>query len=235
VPANADERGTLGPMFDAIAPAYDRLNGDLSLGIDRLWRRRLVAGVLKEHPQTLLDLATGTGDVAIALAAALPSLRVTGLDFSSAMLDLARPKAEAAGVSERIALVPGDAAALPFPDAGFDAVTVAFGVRNFPDRLAALSEMSRVLVPGGSVHILEFDYPKNPLWRAAYTAWSRVVIPPLGGLVSGQRAAYRYLTASIRAFSSEVDLPRELLAAGFTVTADASLSGGIARLLTAHK
>lgn len=168
-------------MFDRIAPTYDVLNHTLSANIDRLWRRRVVRCVAAGAPRRILDLATGTGDLALALARAVPGAQVLGLDLSEGMLDGARRKAVAAGLDARVLLERGDAEHLALADASVDAVTVAFGVRNFGDLECGLREMARVLKPGGRAVVLEFSTPRNPLFRTLYGWYNRRVLPLVGG------------------------------------------------------
>jgi demethylmenaquinone methyltransferase / 2-methoxy-6-polyprenyl-1,4-benzoquinol methylase len=217
-------------MFGRIAPRYDLLNRILSFGIDRAWRREAVAAVAVGAPQRVLDVATGTGDVALLLARALPGATVTGVDFSEPMLALARQKAARAAGAEladagrlRLALADAgrlrfqhaDALALPFPDASFDAVTVAYGVRNFADVAAGLREMRRVLVPGGRIAVLEFPPPDGRFTGTALRWYGRTVMPTLGRWLSGDPHAYAYLPASTSAFLAPERLADALRAARF--------------------
>ena len=156
-------------MFDSIAPRYDLLNHLLSFGVDRLWRRRMVGVVAAGTPAAILDVAAGTGDVAVALARRLPAARITGIDLSGEMLAVGRGKVARRGLCDRIELVQGDAEQLPFPDGTFDAVTIGFGIRNFGSIEAGLAEAFRVLRPGGRLCILECSTPRGrcfgPLYR----------------------------------------------------------------------
>ena len=222
-------------MFDNIAPTYDTLNHTLSAGIDRRWRRRTVRIVSRGCPQRVLDVATGTGDLAIALACALPQCRVTGVDLSEGMLALAREKARQAGLDERIDFRTGDAERLEAADGEFDAVTVAFGVRNFGDLTAGLREMLRVLRRGGTVAVLELSIPGNPIIRWLYGLYSRTVMPLLGGAVSRDRAAYRYLPESVEEFPSPERFVEIMAGAGFADCKYKSLTFGTARIYLARK
>jgi demethylmenaquinone methyltransferase/2-methoxy-6-polyprenyl-1,4-benzoquinol methylase len=191
-----------GAMFDGIAARYDLLNRLISLGMDKLWRRALVSAAAPPDgfaAGRVLDVATGTADVAIALARRYDALRVTGLDPSPGMLAVGAEKLGAHGLRERVELVEGDGQALPFDDAHFDAVTIAFGIRNVPDRALALREMARVTRPGGRVAVLELAEPRGGLTAPAARLYVHRVVPILGRLLSG-RAAYEYLQASIGAF-----------------------------------
>lgn len=217
-------------MFDRIAPKYDLLNHTLSANIDRLWRRRVVREVRRAHPQRILDLATGTGDLAIALAQRLPAARVLGIDLSEQMLDVAREKIVRRGLEERIALDCGDAERLELADGAVDVVTVAFGVRNFENLEAGLREMARVVKSGGRVVILEFSTPRNRLFRWLYETYSFRLLPRIGGAVARDRRAYEYLPASIAEFPAPERFLALLSAAGFHDCRARSLSGGIARI-----
>ncbi len=222
-------------MFGRIAGRYDLLNHVLSMSIDRLWRRRTVRLVAARAPRRVLDVATGTGDLALALARALPEARITGLDLSEGMLAAARGKVAARGLSGRIELVQGDAERLAWPDATFDAVTVAFGVRNFGDLERGLSELARVLRPGGQLAVLEFSRPDNPLFRRLYEFYSGRILPRIGGLLSRDKRAYEYLPASVGAFPPPEDFLAMLRAAGLADCTARSQSFGIARIYTARR
>ncbi|MDE7123752.1 MAG: bifunctional demethylmenaquinone methyltransferase/2-methoxy-6-polyprenyl-1,4-benzoquinol methylase UbiE [Alistipes sp.] len=222
-------------MFDGIAARYDLLNHVLSMDVDRLWRRRAVRQVAAVAPRRILDVATGTGDLAIALARALPGARVTGVDLSEGMLAGAREKVAARGLSDRIELVQGDAERLEWADGTFDAVTVAFGVRNFGDLEAGLRELVRVLRPGGRLVVLEFSRPRNRLFRALYEGYSRHILPRIGGLVSRDRRAYEYLPASVGAFPPPAEFLAMLRAAGLHDGTARSQSFGIAQIYTASR
>ena len=222
-------------MFDNIAPTYDTLNHTLSAGIDRWWRRRTVRMVGRRSPRRVLDLATGTGDLAIALARAIPQCEVTGVDLSEGMLRYAREKAAKAGLDDRMTFACGDAERLEFDDGRFDAVTVAFGVRNFGDIAAGLREICRVLRSGGEVAILELSIPKNRIIRWLYGLYSHSVMPLLGGAVSRDRAAYRYLPESVEEFPSPEKFLNILAEGGFTGCKYKSLTFGTARIYLASK
>lgn len=217
-------------MFDRIAPTYDKLNHTLSVGIDRLWRLRTVRHVRRAHPARILDVATGTGDLAIAMARRIPGVQVLGIDLSERMLDAARCKVTALGLDERVLLDVGDAEHLPLSDASVDVATVAFGVRNFGDLEAGLAELARVVKPGGRVVILEFSTPSNRLFRAFYEFYSSRILPRIGGLVSKDRRAYEYLPASVREFPSPKEFLAMLARAGFGKCRARSQSFGIAQI-----
>jgi len=203
-----------GDMFNRIAKNYDRLNRIISMGFDQGWRRKLVAAATATDGALFLDLATGTADVALALAKKQPEARVVGLDPSFGMLDVGRDKVGLRGLSERVSLIEGDAQALPFEDSAFDAITMSFGIRNVPDRDSALREMCRVLKPGGIVAILELGEPRKGL-LAPLARWHvHHVVPWLGAWLSGE-AEYRYLHESIAAFPTPDAFLKRIEAAGF--------------------
>lgn len=192
-------------MFDGIAGDYDRLNHIMSLGIDRSWRRRAIKEIVSRGAaQEILDIACGTGDFSIAIARAMaPGSHVTGLDLSEGMLAVMRAKLAAAGLEGRVACVQGDSEALPYAGASFDCVTIAFGIRNFEHRETALREILRVLKPGGKLVILELSVPSNPVIRWGYNLYFTRILPLIGGKISGDKAAYRYLPASVLNFPSK--------------------------------
>ena len=197
----ADRRGAaVERMFSAIAPRYDFLNRLLSAGRDRAWRRAAVQEAGVPRGGRLLDVCAGTADVAMEAARQFPDARIEGVDFSPPMIALGQAKVARAGLAERIRLQVAPAEALPYPDDTFDAATVAFGLRNIPDRLQGLREMLRVLRPGGRAVVLEFTTPPNPLFRGLYLWYFRRVLPRIGRLVSGHRSAYDYLPASVAEF-----------------------------------
>ncbi len=191
------KRVQIARAFDALARRYDPLNRVLSLGLDTGWRRRALSLLREAPPARLLDAATGTADFALLAARLFPAARITGIDVSEGMLEKARRKVSAAGLSGRIALRAGDALALPFPEASFDAVTAAFGVRNFEDIAAGFSEMRRVLVPGGRAVILELSEPETFPLRQLHHLYLRHWIPFVGRMLTGRTREYAYLPASI--------------------------------------
>jgi demethylmenaquinone methyltransferase/2-methoxy-6-polyprenyl-1,4-benzoquinol methylase len=237
VPDKSPDR--IAGMFDAIAPRYDLLNRILSAGIDRRWRARAIASLQLTGRETLLDVCTGTADVALeargnAAAGEGPgrAARVLGVDFAGAMLALGRRKVAAAGQSGRIALVRGDAMRLPAPSGSADAATVAFGIRNVQRPEAALLEMARVLRPGGRLAILEFGVPRIPGLRAAYLWYFTHVLPRIGRLISGHTGAYSYLPASVGTFPPPSDVVTSLRQAGFDDVRAVPLTFGIVYLYT---
>lgn len=222
-------------MFNRIAPNYDRLNHIMSMNIDRGWRKRGVALVREAHPKAILDLATGTADLAIYMAQQMPEARVVGLDLSTEMLEVGRRKVAEAALAKQIELKEGDAEALPFSDETFDVVTVAFGVRNFANLPLSLREMHRVLRGGGRVMILELSTPQNPLVKACYECYAFRFLPWIGGIISKDKPAYHYLPASIRAFHRPDQVVEMMREAGFSAVAKERKCFGIAHIYTAVK
>lgn len=202
-------------MFDNIAPKYDLLNHTLSMNIDRIWRRRVVRIVCRSRPHRILDVATGTGDLAIEMARRIRDVHVLGVDLSEKMLDVARCKVAARGLDERVVLDVGDAEHLRVSDASVDVVTVAFGVRNFGDLEAGLREMARTIKPGGKVVILEFSRPRNRLFRVLYEFYTYKILPRIGGMVSKDKRAYEYLPASVGEFPAPAEFMSMMERAGF--------------------
>lgn len=222
-------------MFDRIAPTYDMLNHTLSLNIDRLWRRRVVRLVRRFAPRRILDVATGTGDLAIAMARRIRGTQVLGVDLSEGMLDIARRKVAEAGLNGRVVLDAGDAERLSVSDSAVDVATVAFGVRNFGDLDAGLRDIARTLREGGRIVILEFSTPRNPLARAFYGFWNRRVLPRVGGMVSRDRKAYEYLPESIGEFPAPERFLEMMSRAGFRNCKARSQSFGIAHIYVGEK
>jgi demethylmenaquinone methyltransferase/2-methoxy-6-polyprenyl-1,4-benzoquinol methylase len=216
-------------MFSAIAPTYDLLNRVLSLGVDRRWRRALV-GHLPAGPVRVLDLACGTADVALEAARARPEACIAGADFTFEMLRAARPKIAAAGQGGRITLQNASAEDLPYLDETFDAVTMAFGIRNVVAREQALGEIHRVLKIGGEALILDFSLPPNPVVRTLYGFYFHRLLPLVGGLVSGSFAAYRYLPASVQGFPPREVFARMMEEQGFSAVSRRDFTLGVATL-----
>jgi demethylmenaquinone methyltransferase/2-methoxy-6-polyprenyl-1,4-benzoquinol methylase len=216
-------------MFSAIAPTYDLLNRLLSFGVDARWRRNLVAHLPAEGPR-VLDLACGTGDVALEAALARRGSLVCGVDFSLPMLRRARTKSAQQGLANRILLQNASAEDLPFRSAAFDAVTMAFGIRNVVRRERALGEIFRVLKPGGRALILDFSLPPNPLIRAAYGFYFRRLLPLVGGLISGNFAAYRYLPESVAEFPPRQEFVHSMEGQGYAEVGWEDLTLGVATL-----
>ncbi|MBR2147067.1 MAG: bifunctional demethylmenaquinone methyltransferase/2-methoxy-6-polyprenyl-1,4-benzoquinol methylase UbiE [Muribaculaceae bacterium] len=202
-------------MFDSIAPAYDFMNRAMTMGIDRWWRRVAVRMVGKTHPRRILDVATGTGDFAIGLYNGAMPEGVVGIDLSQGMLDVARKKIAKRGLSKAITVQQGDCLALPFDDASFDAVTVAFGVRNFEHLLQGYQQMHRVLRPDGVLCVIELSTPRNRVVRWFYDLYTLHIIPWFGALKSHDKSAYRYLPQSIAAVPQGEDMLAIMREAGF--------------------
>lgn len=229
-PAASEPRGGSGEMFDAIAPRYDLLNRLLSLGVDQRWRRLLVQRLQLKPDALVLDHATGTADLAILIARSVPSVRVIGIDPSTEMLRVGRTKVEAAGLSTRISLQTGQAEDLSSIAAqSIDAVSMAFGIRNVPDRPRALREMARVTRPGGRIAILELSEPQGGLLGPLARLHVHQIVPWLGGLLSGRRE-YRYLQRSIAAFPPPEVFAESMRASGIRVESVEPLTFGVCHL-----
>ncbi len=223
-------------MFDNIAPTYDRLNHILSFNIDKLWRRRVVRIIRKSNPDMVMDMATGTGDLAIAMARRIKDVRILGIDLSEEMLAVARQKIEREGVSDRIEVKKGDAENLTFVDSEtMDAATVAFGVRNFENLEKGLAEIYRTLRTGGKLIVLEFSIPRNPLVRWVYAQYSHRLLPRIGAMLSKDRQAYDYLPDSVEEFPSPERFAEILRGVGFSDIKARSQSFGIAHIYEATK
>jgi len=219
-------------MFGRIARRYDLANRLLSGGIDLWWRRRLVGAVTRQKPADILDLATGSGDVAFALSHKVLSVNmITGMDFCQPMLDEANAKLQriAPSAHPNVKFQHGDGMNLPLPDHSFDAVTISFGLRNMPDRHRSLCEMRRVLRPGGRMYVLEFSQPDR-WFKPFYLFYLRYILPLIAGVVTGDRAAYIYLNESIELFPDRKALTAEISAAGFTSIQATGLTFGIVAL-----
>ncbi len=231
-PYNTDQtkKEEVREMFDRIAPRYDLLNHTLSMNIDRIWRRHVVREVRRAAPRRILDVATGTGDLAIEMARRIDGVQVLAVDLSEQMLSVARRKVEARGLDGRIVLDRGDAEHLTAGDASVDVATVAFGVRNFGDLEAGLRELFRVVRPGGRVVILEFSTPRNRIFRSLYEFYSYRILPRIGGMVSHDRQAYAYLPASVGEFPAPDRFLAMMEAAGFRRCRARSQSFGIAQI-----
>lgn len=223
-------------MFDGIAPSYDRLNHLLSLGVDRLWRKRSLKAIVDGTQQQILDVACGTGDSTITIAAAAaPGSGVTGVDISEGMMSLLMRKAAREGVHDRIRLLRADAEALPFDEAAFHRVNCAFGVRNFERKDLALSEFHRVLKPGGKAVVLELSVPDKRFLRRLYDLYFLHVLPWVGGVISGNKAAYRYLPASVHAFPAPESFCDLMQDAGFSDVYFKSFTFGLCRMYVGTK
>lgn len=222
-------------MFAGIATRYDLANHLLSGGIDFYWRRRLVRMVAACHPQTVLDLATGSGDVAFALQKELPAdCRITGMDFCQPMLDQAEEKKIKFASPANLQFALGDCMNLPVESNSVDAVTIAFGVRNFEDRHRGLREIHRVLKPGGSLFVLEFSQPVKA-FRPFYYFYLKTLLPFLAGITTGRKDAYHYLADTIEGFPDKITLSRQLESAGFNQVRAIGLTFSIVAIHHAHK
>ena len=222
-------------MFDNIAPAYDQLNHTLSWGIDKSWRKKAINWLKPFQPQRMMDVATGTGDFAIQACRVLNPKELIGTDISEGMMNVGRQKVKDAGLEGRISFAKEDCTALTFPDNRFDAITVAFGVRNFEDLDKGLREMHRVLDTDGKLVILELSEPDWFPMKQLYALYSKVVIPTLGKLLSKDRSAYTYLPQSIKAFPQGEVMKEIILKAGFREANFKRLTLGICTLYTATK
>ena len=223
-------------MFDNIAPTYDRLNHIMSMNVDKLWRRHALKEIVDGTPQRILDVACGTGDSTVSIAkAAAEGSEIIGADISEGMMALVKGKAEKAGVSGRISLQVADGEALPYGDGAFDRVTCAFGIRNFEHKEKGLSEFLRVLKPGGKAVILELSVPQNRLVRGAYDLYFLHILPRIGGAVSGDRAAYRYLPASVHHFPAPKEFCRMMEAAGFRAVRCRTFTFGLCRMYVGER
>ena len=223
-------------MFDAIARRYDRLNHLLSAGLDRRWRRQAIAALAPPPGARVLDVCTGTADLAIAACRAdSPPRTVVGVDFAGAMLEIGRGKVQASGLGRRLRLVRGDACRLPCAPSTVDAATVGFGIRNVVDPVQAVREIARVLRPGGRLAILEFGEPRLPVVRGVYLWYFRHVLPRVGAWLSRHGDAYAYLPESVQAFLGPDALAAVLRDCGFDRVRVVPLALGIVRLYVADK
>ena len=227
-------------MFDSIAPDYDRLNHLMSMNVDKGWRRKALRRIVDTAgPLEVLDLACGTGDFSLAIARRMDrrgvSGHVAGVDLSDGMLAVMKEKVAAAGLSERISMAQGDGENLPFPDGTFDRVTIAFGIRNFEHREEGLREMRRVLKPGGRLVILELSVPENRIVRGFYNLYFLHILPWIGGRISGDKAAYNYLPASVVKFPGRKAFMATMADCGFSDVRHRAFSLGICRMYTGEK
>jgi demethylmenaquinone methyltransferase/2-methoxy-6-polyprenyl-1,4-benzoquinol methylase len=222
-------------MFNSIAGKYDFLNRFLSAGIDIRWRKKALSHLISIKPKLILDVATGTADVAIMSLNLLHPDKITGIDISDGMLEVGRDKVKKLGVQEKITLLNGDSEAINFSDNTFDAVTVAFGVRNFQNLEKGLSEILRVLKPGGKLVVLEFSKPKMPLVSTIYNLYMKFITPGVGKLFSSNRDAYKYLDASIQKFPEGKQFTTVLDQVGFKGSYQKKMSLGICSIYGAIK
>lgn len=221
-------------MFNNIAPKYDFLNRFLSAGIDKKWRRRAIKELSKEQPKTILDVATGTADFAIEALKTNPD-KIIGIDISARMLEIGREKITQKSLSNKIELILGDSEYLPFQNDTFDAVTVAFGVRNFENLTQGLTEILRVLKPNGTLLVLEFSNPRKFPVKQFYRFYSKYILPTVGWLVSRDKAAYTYLPESIKAFPDGENFLNICTSVGYNETRWIPLTMGICSVYIAKK
>ena len=221
-------------MFDGIADNYDSLNRVISMGIDKSWRRKLVAMASNKNPKTIVDVATGTGDLAIALTS-IPSATITGIDIAVEMLEIGKQKINQRKLDRKINMIVGDAESLPVADNTVDVVTVAFGVRNFGDLHKGLSEIYRILKPEGLLFVLETSVPKNLFFRIGYKIYSSLFLPLVGRLFSSDKNAYSYLSDSAAAFPYGEVFNNKLRKVGFTRVQDHPQTFGVVTIYQGTK
>lgn len=228
-------------MFDDISGDYDHLNHLMSMNVDKSWRRRALKHIIcrGDGPLVILDIACGTGDFSVAIARKMKKSgtlgHVTGLDLSEGMIKVMDSKIEALGLGDMVSTCLGDGENLPYPDGSFDRVTIAFGIRNFEDRLKGLKEMCRVLNSGGRLIVLELSVPRNPVLRWFYKLYFLHLLPAIGGAVSGNKGAYKYLPASVLDFPAPGAFMETIRKAGFGKVFTKSYTLGICRLFVAEK
>lgn len=225
----------VGEMFDKIAFRYDFLNSFLSAGIDRGWRKKAIRTLLPFHPQNILDVATGTGDFAFESYKILKPAKITGIDISNGMLEIGRKKVEKAGLQNVITLEQGDSEAISFADNSFDAVTVAFGVRNFENLEKGLTEIKRVLKPGGRIVVLELTRPSAPVIKEFYHLYMKYITPAIGRLISKNNDAYQYLNESVERFPEKQSFINILNQLGYRNAFYQTLTLGICSIYCAEK
>lgn len=233
--SNQSKKEQVAGMFDDIAFRYDFLNRALSGGMDIIWRKRALAKLKDIGPQRLLDVATGTADVAIMASRLLKPSSIIGIDISEGMLEIGRKKVAAQGLQNTIELLKGDSETISFPDRSFDAVTVAFGVRNFQNLEKGLSEILRVLKPGGRLVVLEFSQPKWLFAKSFYNLYMKIVAPNMGKLFSKNRNAYQYLDESIKKFPEGKNFTAILDNLGYANVQYKPLSLGICSIYCGEK
>jgi demethylmenaquinone methyltransferase/2-methoxy-6-polyprenyl-1,4-benzoquinol methylase len=232
---NAPKSVQVRQMFNEIAPQYDFLNHTLSLGIDRRWRKKGIMTLKNAHPQHILDIATGTGDFTMEAYKRLQPKRITGIDISEKMMEVAQQKIDHAELSDKIDLQLQDCSRLSFDNDTFDAATVAFGIRNFENLDKCLQEILRVLRPNGQFVILELSTPERFPMKQAYHLYSKAIIPLIGRLIANNKPAYNYLPKSIKAFPQNAEMKAILEKNGFAKVTYKKLTCGICTLYTALK
>lgn len=231
---NVSKKEQVARMFNSISGRYDFLNHFLSLGIDKRWRKTAIRILETAHPKLILDVATGTGDFALQALTINPE-KIVGVDISEGMLEVGRKKLSQRGLSHKIELQLADSENLPFPDNNFDAVTVGFGVRNFENLKKGLTEINRVMKPGGLLVILEFSRPSRFPFKQVYNFYFKFILPKIGRLVSRDKSAYTYLPESVEAFPDGDRFTTILQETGFKNTACKSLTFGVSSIYTAQK
>jgi demethylmenaquinone methyltransferase/2-methoxy-6-polyprenyl-1,4-benzoquinol methylase len=232
--SDASKKAQVTQMFDTISKEYDGLNRVISFGIDVKWRNKVVQLVADKNPKNILDIATGTGDLAISLTTTTAK-EIIGLDISDGMLEVGRQKISSKNLDGIISMVIGDSEDLPFKNNTFDAITVAFGVRNFEHLEKGLAEILRVLKPKGIFVVLETSVPTNPIYRTGYTIYSKFILPTIGKLFSKDRVAYKYLSESASVFPYGDELNNILRKTGFISVEDQPQTMGVATIYTASK
>ncbi len=230
----AGKKEQVAEMFNNISPSYDFLNHFLSLGIDVLWRKKTIAFLKDQHPKTILDIATGTGDLAIEAMSLNPD-KITGVDISEGMLEVGRKKILKRNLQSKIELLTGDSENLSFKDNNFDAVTVSFGVRNFENLEKGLTDIYRVLKPGGTFVVLEFSKPVTFPVKQLYNFYFNSILPFFGKLISKDNSAYTYLPESVKSFPDGENFTRLLIKTGFSATKMKPLTFGIATIYVGKK
>ena len=222
-------------MFDTISGNYDGLNRVISFGIDVKWRKKVVNTIARSNPLKVLDIATGTGDLAIQMAETMPEAKVTGLDISPGMLEVGKEKVRRKNLDSRIEMVIGDSEALPFENDSFDAITVAFGVRNFEDLEKGLAEIHRVLKPGGNFMVLETSVPVKFPFKQGYNLYTKGIMPLIGRIFSKDRSAYAYLSESASVFPFGEAFNNILRKTGFIEVSNKPQTFGVATIYQASK
>ncbi len=222
-------------MFNDIAPKYDFLNHFLSLGIDKVWRRKVIRKIVNDNPTEVLDIATGTADLAIMLAKKLPKVKIIGVDLAENMLEVGRRKVGNLKLSNRISLKQGDSLSLPFENESFDTAMVAFGVRNYENPVKGMEETLRVLRKKGKFYVLEFSMPRKFPMVQLYRFYFKVILPLVGRMVSGHKQAYTYLPESVSTFPNGDDFILLMEKAGFKSCKFKKLSFGIATIYEGRK
>lgn len=234
---NGSKGSQVEAMFDSIAPAYDFMNTAMTFGMHRRWLKKSLSALPRKKPAQIIDLATGTGEVAFRLADSYPDAEITGVDLSEGMLRIAREKLDSrkGATNGKIRFIQGDCMNLEQPDSGFDLLTIAYGVRNFENLSKGFREFSRVLKPGGKCLILELSRPENRIIRTFYDLYTRTVIPAIGRLVSKDRRAYSYLPESIAAMPPRREIVQMLLDSGFRSVDCRAMCMGVVTCYIAEK